>query len=129
MAGPAFLDRTAAALLKAAEGTLMRQEVIAANLANAETPGYRAVEVDFEKALAKALESRRTRQGGAEDILRAPVWVRLRPAPRLRWDENNVNAEQEIVDLAEAAAQHDAVVRLLARKLRMLHLAISGRPE
>jgi len=44
-----------------------------------------------------------------------------------RWDGNGVNVEQEMVALAEAALQHEAVVRLLSHKLRMLQLAISGR--
>lgn len=130
MASRGFLDRTAAGLLKAAEGSFLRQQVIASNLANAETPGYKAMEVDFETALSQALEhARRDGSGAVERVMRVPVMVRMRSMGQQRWDKNNVNPEKELVDLAAAAAEHAAVVRLLSHKLRMLHLAISGRPE
>ena len=129
MAVGGFIDKTTAGLLKAAQGTFLRQQVIASNLANAETPGYKALEVDFEAALAMALRDSGDGAEAVERVRRVPISVQLRPTAPQRWDENNVNPEEEMVELAAAATQHAAVVRLLARKLRMLHLAISGRVE
>lgn len=165
-----FLDTTSAALLTAASGTALRQQVIAANLANAETPGYRARGVDFESALAAALQSEQ-RSGalaadlgaddtadltgadglGDGDAIDTPTafaagddslagasvpddsplddvhpTVVADPTPPLRWDGNNVDAEQQLVALAQSSLQHEAVVRLLAQKFAMLKMAIGG---
>ncbi len=120
-----MMDRTMAALERAAEGSWMRQQVAAANLANAETPGYRALRVEFEAALAEAL--RASARGDTEAIWRVRPRVRPSTSPALRWDGNNVSPERELVALAEGALQHETVVRLLARKFRMLRMVISGR--
>ena len=44
---------------KAADASFVRNEVIANNIANADTPGYKREDVDFESALQKALGSSR----------------------------------------------------------------------
>jgi flagellar basal-body rod protein FlgB len=127
-----LLDTTAAALAKAAAATYLREQVIAANLAHAETPGYQAWRVDFEQALAAALQAAQrsearpsaNQSAAIEDV--QPV-IRPSAAPPRRWDGNNVNPEEELAALVESALQHQALVRLLAYKLRMLHLAISNR--
>jgi flagellar basal-body rod protein FlgB len=127
-----FLDTTAAVLAKAASATLLRQEVISANIANAETPGYQPMKVEFEDALFAALreEKRRVAEGMGGDPSNAVENVEPRvtvSVPRnTRWDANGVNAEEEMAALAEATLQHEAVVRLLAQKFRMLQIAING---
>ena len=49
-------DRTLKALATSLNMRQMRQELIASNVANAETPGYKAKRIDFEAALARALD-------------------------------------------------------------------------
>lgn len=126
-----LLDRTMAALSKAASATFLRQQVIAANIANLETPGYRARDVKFEDALAAAIEAEKRGFSAAQrrpiDLVKPRICPR--PSPALRWDGNNVSPERELVALARSALQHHAVVRLLSRKFRMLQIAITGRPH
>ena len=49
-------DKTLKALAAAVKFREMRQEIISSNVANAETPGYKAKRLDFESALARALD-------------------------------------------------------------------------
>ncbi len=48
-------DKTIDALATALNFRQMRQELISSNIANSETPGYRSKRLDFEDALARAL--------------------------------------------------------------------------
>ncbi|RPJ78983.1 MAG: flagellar basal body rod protein FlgB, partial [Alphaproteobacteria bacterium] len=50
-------DKTTQALAASLKYRQMRQELIASNIANAETPGYKAKKIDFEDALARALDT------------------------------------------------------------------------
>src|SRR3712207_504060 len=52
-----LIDTTQLALERTISGAAQRHEALAANLANATTPGYRRVDVDFHGALAAALGS------------------------------------------------------------------------
>jgi flagellar basal-body rod protein FlgB len=52
-----LIDTTQLALERAISGAAQRHEALAANLANASTPGYRRVDVDFHGALSAALGS------------------------------------------------------------------------
>ena len=49
-------DKTIQALRASLNLRQMRQEIIASNIANAETPGYKAKRIDFEEALARAID-------------------------------------------------------------------------
>ena len=49
-------DKTLKALTTALNFREMRQELISSNVANANTPGFKAKKMDFEEALARALD-------------------------------------------------------------------------
>ncbi|MCD6351860.1 MAG: flagellar basal body rod protein FlgB [Armatimonadetes bacterium] len=131
--GP-LTDLTTRVLAKAASGLWLRQQAINANLANSQTPGYQPLQVDFEQALHAALSRDRTRficQGPSAQaaVEKVTPRVKIEPGARRRWDGNAVNVEHEIVALAETTLQHEAVLRLLAHKLRMVEIAINGRAQ
>ena len=115
-----------------------RTEVLAANLANADTPGYRARDIDFKSALAAASGS----QGGSASISRrpAPVTSVLRtangtPAPELKYrmplapalDGNTVDAQLEQAAFAENTVRYQATLSFLSAKFRALMTAITGQ--
>src|SRR5215212_5289907 len=54
---PVLFDTTQLALERSISGASQRHNALAANIANATTPGYRRVDVDFHGALAAALGS------------------------------------------------------------------------
>lgn len=123
-----ILDRTASALAKAASCIMARQRAIVANIVNADTPGYRPARVEFEEALEAALKAeKRAGRGWRRRPVIASVTPRIYadPSVQSRLDGNGVNLEREVAKLIEASVQHEAVVRLLAHKLRLLEIAIS----
>jgi flagellar basal-body rod protein FlgB len=111
-----------------------RTEVIAANLANADTPNYKARDVDFRAALAQAganggslgLQSTNTRHlgtaGAAGD---ATLLYRTPLAPSL--DGNTVDAHLEQAAFAENSVRYQSTLTFLNGKFRSLMTAITGQ--
>ena len=113
-----------------------RTEVLAANLANADTPNYRARDIDFKSALAQAgtpgsgVHLATTRAGhisnspvngtaGAELKYRVPL------APAL--DGNTVDTQLEQAAFAENSVRYQATLNFLSSKFRGLLTAITGQ--
>ena len=116
-------------LRRALDVSYKRTRVISENIANAETPGYKARKVDFQKALAdsagslplqvvKSNPGHLTPPGGDDGIT---VEASDHPA---RADGNNVNREQEIVNLSENTIIYNTTIEILSRKFRLLRTAI-----
>jgi flagellar basal-body rod protein FlgB len=127
-----LFDPTVKFLERAASFRMARQEVVAANLANADTPGYIAKDVPFDAFLARA---------NAPEIAGAPVATNPRhigampgsyalPPPveeesdPTRVDGNNVVLEKEMTKMAENTVGYLTEVTLVSRKLRMIRAAI-----
>lgn len=117
-------DPTTAALLKSLQGTRHEQEALAGNLANAETPGYRAVRVSFQETLSRALRAPQSRR--SETIARVQPQWELSAAPALRRDGNNVDVQQEMVALAQSGLRHRALTQLLAKRFAALREVVQG---
>ncbi len=112
-----------------------RTEVLAANLANADTPGYRARDIDFKSALAAAgatgasLPMAKTQHGhinSAGGSSGAPeMKYRVPLAPAL--DGNTVDAQLEQAAFAENSVRYQATLSFLSSKFRGLMTAITGQ--
>ncbi len=117
-----LMDLTTGALVAALDGTATQQRLAAANLANLETPGYRARHASFEDRLAQALAAARSGDGTAAIAhVQARVAMSADPAGP---DGNNVNIEAEMTGLLEASARYEILTRLLDRHLAMVGIAI-----
>lgn len=100
----------------------LRQRTIAGNIANIETPGYRRLDVRFEQALAKAIDS----SGGVDlDALEPEVFT-PNDTP-IRSNGNNVNMEAEIGEMVENSLRYTTYIRLLRKKFSQIEAAIGGR--
>ena len=115
-----------------------RTEVLAANLANADTPGYRARDIDFKGALAAAsgqsssggVHLATTRAGhignAAADGTPAPeLKYRVPLAPAL--DGNTVDGQLEQAAFAENTVRYQATLSFISSKFRALMTAITGQ--
>lgn len=111
-----------------------RAEVIAANLANADTPHYPAREIDFRQTLAAAaapdapLALARTAEGhlvgkGPADGLAA---LRYRVPQQPALDGNTVDTDIELAAFAENGIRYQASLTFLDAQVRMLRMAITG---
>lgn len=87
----------------------------ASNLANANTPNYRAKHVDFDAALSAIFDGNGLTSG---DV---PVEF-IEPHP-LAGDGNSVNAEDEMMKLTANNLQFNATVEVLSRQLALLEYA------
>ena len=103
-----------------------RAQTVAGNLANADTPGYVARELDFKgylkDAAAEALNPR-GRGGEAREFEDAPRVVEQTPSA-VGIDGNTVSAGREMSTLAESGMQYLAGTQFLQSRLRTLRAAI-----
>ena len=110
-----------------------RQEVLAANIANADTPHYKARDFDFNKALREAmggdgslalpatelkLTSARHIPGKAENTGSAELLYRQPHQPSL--DGNTVDMDVERVQFADNTARYQADLSIISARLRSL---------
>jgi len=129
-------DSTLKALSTSLNLRQMRQEIISSNIANAETPGYKAKRIDFEKALARALDIDEMQAlemddqrhfnvgGGGFDNLSAEVYND--PNGVVSDDGNTVNRDDEMARMAENKILYDASVQLLNKKLGLMKYAVGS---
>ncbi len=130
MIEPLF-DNTMRLLQSGMDARMARQGVLASNIANAETPGYRALDLNFEEVLrrtAERMESQRTRtdrfEGGLGPL--DPIRLRLIEADTVSiGNENNtVELERELGKLSENQLLFGTMARMLSKKLALLKEAI-----
>jgi len=104
-------------------GTALRGKAVASNIANLNTPGYRRYAVEFEKALAEALEAGRGR--GLEDLGIDVLQPRTTPVGP---NGNDVDLDVEIGEMIRNGAAYKTYVRLMAKAYRQMELAMdTGR--
>jgi flagellar basal-body rod protein FlgB len=99
-----------------------RQEVLAANLANADTPNYKAVDFDFGTALREATSAR---PGSAPGAAQNPQLLYRTPG-QAALDGNSVEADAERAKLADNAIRYEAALRVLTGKIKTMLSAIQG---
>lgn len=105
------------------DATAARQRVTSQNIANVNTPGYKAREVNFEDQLARAL----ARPGDSNGILDLAPEVRFQDGLVERLDGNNVDIDRELGRSQKNTLLHNTYVRILSTKINTLRSAISGR--
>ena len=114
----AITDTASLTLKRALDGLDRRQNMIAANISNLETPGYLARTVSFEDSLRSA--ARQGRPAEADIGLGTSL-----AATRL--NGNNVNLDNETMLGIETGLRQQLVISSLNSKYQMLRTAISGR--
>ena len=134
---PLNLDQYVGVHATALDVRARRGELIAKNLANADTPGYQARDIDFRQAMARAAGDNTvgttmttTRPGhiggtATADAASSPdLKYRTPLAPAL--DGNTVDAQIEQAAFAENAVRYQATLTFLNSKFRGLLTAILG---
>lgn len=133
---PINLDAYLGVHAKALPLRSQRTEVLAANIANADTPGYRARDIDFKAALAAAsgsqspnqLKTTQAHHIGAAQVNGTPAGelkYRTPLAPAL--DGNTVDTQLEQAAFAENSVRYQATLQFLSSKFRGLMTAITGQ--
>jgi flagellar basal-body rod protein FlgB len=92
------------------------QKVLASNVANVETPGYREKRVDFLAELGKS---------GTGDSSTVKVIEAEPPEGANAVDGNSVNMEDQIVKMTENGLMYNAFVQLIGKKFSMMKYVIN----
>lgn len=123
-----IFDNTSLLLEKAASGASRRQDMIAGNLANVNTPGYIRRDISFKDQLASAIKNNGT-EGPSErvSIARTVAQTYMDNSMPLRLDGNNVDVDMEMATLAENQIEYNAYTRLLTDKISIMRSVIKGR--
>lgn len=123
---------TSALLQKALDGTWERQRAIANNIANHETPGYKAIKVSFEDSLDSELRkigsSSQTKEqiaNALEDIKNSDINVVSDNSTSERADGNNVDLDLENIEMAKTQIQYQYLTRSMTDMFSRLRYAIS----
>ena len=122
-----------------------RQEILSADIANASTPGFKAVDLDFAGALSAATRqpgqstpasSRRlwlvddkrqiTIDGNGAAPGAAANFVKYQTGSEVTLDGNSVDLDQEKTAAATNAVQYQAAATFTTQTIRMLMIAITG---
>jgi flagellar basal-body rod protein FlgB len=117
-----LFDTTQLALERAIEGAGQRHDALAANLANANTPGYQRVDVDFHGALAAAMNAGDESQAALQNLSFAPT--KDASAGATRADGSTVDVDAESAKLAANALEQQAAVQVLHARLGILKAAM-----
>ena len=93
-----------------------RQKLVASNIANADTPGYKTKDIDFQSEFQNALS------GGGES---SPAVLEV-SGLTVKNDGNNVNLDREARLLAENALRFSVASNLLRSQVKIVRMAIDG---
>ena len=97
-----------------------RAELIARNIANADTPGFKARDIDFERELQRSAQGQNAgRTVDPQLLYRTPLGTSL--------DGNTVELQMEQSAFAENAVRYQSTLTFLNSKLRGLMTAITGQ--
>ena len=127
-----LFDKTTDALATSLRMREIRHNVTTSNIANAETPNYKAQKVDFEEALASALDIDGTGNmdathkdhfvNGTTSSVTPEVYDN--PEASVNNDGNTVDMEKEISALAENSILYKSALQLINKKMAALKYAI-----
>jgi flagellar basal-body rod protein FlgB len=131
-----LFDTTTKALEKSLDYMMERNTVTSANIANAETPNYKAKKVDFEDQLASALQRGGSENMAATNALHFPLArpaldglqadIYDNPDVPVSNDMNTVDVEKEMATLNENSIRYKAATQLINKKLGAMKYVIGG---
>jgi len=105
--------------------SVARQVAAAGNLANLDTPGFKAVEPSFADALDGQLAMMAAGKGGAKAPGDEAPRMREIADATARRDGNTVEMDRELMTLSRAAGDFSAAQTALAAKFRLVRYAIN----
>jgi len=90
---------------------IARQKLVASNIANVDTPGYKTKDIDFQFEFMSQIE------GGSPNVVEAPGLV-------VKNDGNNVSLDREARLLSENALRFNLASSLMKTQLKLINSAI-----
>jgi len=135
MSNLGIFDRTVSLLEKTLDLRQQKQDVLASNIANADTPGYAPARLEFEERLKQALKSPDSsvstlRPGffpiGNNGLAGVQGKIVRQTAQSQIGDRNGVDLEQEMTELAENQILYETATQLVSKKLGLLKYVVQS---
>jgi flagellar basal-body rod protein FlgB len=101
-----------------------RQQMLSANIANIDTPGYRAQDVSFSDQL-QMLQLNTTSDKHINSTLSDPRMVEFEVQGNVKINDNSVDLDREMSELTKNGLQYVAMIQFVSQKLKTLRSAIS----
>ncbi|HOX27682.1 MAG TPA: flagellar basal body rod protein FlgB [bacterium] len=132
-------DISYVAVRKGLDTSTVRQKVYANNIANVDTPHYKRSEVNFEDAFKMAIAKAPKRLSGFRtdyghipinpptDINSVKPTIWRENDTYTRADDNNVDMDVEMAEVAKNEVMFNALVEVLSKKMAGLKNAITGK--
>ena len=111
---------------KLLDASALRSEAIASNIANAETPGYRRLDVSTDFAEQLKARTQAGELSGDNDTLR-PTLVQDPYARTVRPDGNSVDFENELLAMNKNSVEYEFLTDVVSGNIKQLKMAITGR--
>ena len=126
MIDPIFQSDNYQLARKLLDAAVLRQQAIASNIANAETPGYRRL--DISPDFAQQLKSQMAAGDFSKSASSLEPQIAEDPTARsLRPDGNSVEIEHELLAMNLNSVQHEFLADIISGNLKQLRMAITGR--
>ena len=127
MSNSLFSDISTRVSKAALDGLSLRQQAVSRNLANIDTPGYKAETVNFQDTLSRMVDKGTlipltTTDASHLDTAESTTGfsLSLRSGGTERADQNNVDVDVEMTDMSEAGIQYQAISQAVSKKLLLL---------
>ena len=111
-------DDTQLALQRAISGSALRQQVLANNLANAETPGFQRSDLDFHTTLAQAMKT------GDPNSIENAAFTTQKDNQVLRADGNGVDIDVESANMAKNGLEYEALISVAKARTSIIRSAM-----
>ena len=119
------LFRTQDILGTALKASEYKNQVLLNNIANNDTPGFKAQDVEFESVMRDALDSYEITGRIEPDNIMTQLYTR-HTNYKTRIDKNNVDIESEMVEFYKNAAKYDMITNCILNDKNMINNVISG---
>ncbi len=110
-----------------------RSDILASNIANADTPGYKARDIDFKSVLnqhaakSSSLQATNPKHFDNSDIGKSTAYIQFSANGQPSLDGNTVDSQQEIMKFTSNEQRFNATVGFLESKVKRIEKALSTK--
>lgn len=135
MSNSLFAGTSLPTLEQLASFSQRRHHVLASNIANLDTPGYRTRDLDapgFQERLKRALAERDQQHTSLANVVpdrKTNTFDQVRKEMNsiVYHDDTNVGLEQQVAELTKNQLQHNLAIAVMSNQFRLLEAAVSER--
>ena len=109
---------------KGLTGVRLKSEVIADNIANVDTPRYKAKDISFENIFSEYLKRYQSIPERKQYLTESKFLLRERPGLEIQSNGNNVNIETEMISSVKNNLLYDVLVKSLNSRINLIKSAI-----